>query len=333
MAGWPEQKFFKNVRRKTKKCGSCFDVKKQKTTKTMQNVKITMKRSYKGIDLVGGRRVGLWGTGRGGNLSLKNDVLPVVKKAFDARGAEVWNAPGSTPHGGTNFYKTLLGISWFEAKAFLESNGYHFVDGEDSEPADEDEDESEEQGAEEGAVVRGECVNLPAVSFDEVLKAGGNLGDLTSLFSQKNRFFRYKPGGNQAWPAGRGVYVVRQISTGDSILYIGMTGRFKRNGDESVTMRGGVLADREARWHPYSFTKEGPYQNYFEYGPNYSVNVLLTKAAEGRYRHHVPFVDIVVDCFVTDGVEREVSPAFLETLILQMYMREFGTLPPANNQF
>jgi hypothetical protein len=302
----------------------------KKQQKPMPNVKTTETRSFNGIDLWNGGRVALWGRGHGGNLSVKTNASNGLKAAFDARGAQVWKN-NSTPQGGTGYYKTLLQISWEDAKAFLEQNGYHFVDGENPEP--EEGDDSEQDGNLGSAVGCEECVNLPAVFLDEVLKAGGNLEGLTSVFSQKNRFFRYRPGVGQSWPAGRGVYVVRQISKGDSILYVGMTGRFKRNGDGSVTMRGGTLAGRETRWHPYSFTRAGFYKNQFEYGPNYSVNVLLTKAEESRYRYHVPFADIAVDCFVTDGIEGEVSPAFLETLILQMYMREFKTLPPANNQF
>jgi hypothetical protein len=295
----------------------------------MKNAKITVTKSFKGIDLRDGPRIGLWGRAHGGNLSLKNSVTEPVKQAFDALGAQSWKVPSSTPHGGSNYYKTVLGISWDRTKAFFEANDYQFVDGENP----EDEGDSDCVGGMAVGAEGATHFDRPTISLGEVLKTGVNIGSLSELFSQRNRFFRHKLGGTQAWPAGRGVYVIRQISTGDSIVYIGMAGRFKRNDDQSVTMQGGVLASRVFRWHPYSFTTTGPYEDHFEYGPNYSVNFLRANPESSRYRHQIPFSDIVVDCFVTDGIEEEVSPAFLESLILQMYIRVFRTLPPANNQF
>lgn len=289
-------------------------------------LKSTVKKSFNGIDLLEGPRIGLWGRLHGGNLSLKNSVADPVKQAFDALGAQVWRVSSSTPHGGSNYYKTVLGISWDRTKAFFEANKYQFVDG------DNLEDGSDCGGGLSVGAVERPHYDLQTVSLDEVLGTNVNMVSVTGLFSRKNRFFRYQPGGTQAWPAGRGVYVIRQISTGDSIVYIGMTGRFKRNNDNSVTMQGGVLAKRELRWHPYSFTTKGTYKEHFEFGPNYSVNILQSKPEESRYRCRIPFSDIIIECYLTDGIEEEVSPAFLETLLLQIYMRMFRTLPPANNQ-
>ena len=269
--------------------------------------------SFTGIQLATDqRRIGLWGRLHGGNLSLNNRVVgqdAALKAAFDNLGAAVWRTPGSTPHAGNNYYKTKTGINWEEAIQFLARCGY--------------------TRREEG----GGPTDLLPVSLSALCAVAGDLAQVQSLFSGANRFHRYRPGGTQRWPDGRGVYVIWKLDpTGDAIVYIGKTGGFKRDRDNTVRYGGGTFQQRFLRWHPYSFTTRGPFANHFEYGPNASVNVLRTLPEADRYKVHLPFEIIAVDCYVTDGIESEISPSFLEVLLLQMYMSQHGTLPPANNE-
>jgi hypothetical protein len=61
------------------------------------------------------------------------------------------------------------------------------------------------------------------------------------------------------------------------------------------------------------------------------VNELRNLPEAEQYKCHLHFDVIAVDCYVTDGIEREISPSFLEVTLLQMYMAQHGSLPPANN--
>jgi hypothetical protein len=277
--------------------------------------------SFTGIQLAADdSRIGLWGRSHGGNLSLNNRAVmrdAALKAAFDGLGAEVWTRPGSTPHGGNNYYKTKTGISWEETVHFLAGCGYTMGElGGDpliDPPAPVD-------------------ANLLPVSLSRLCAAAGDFDRVRGVFSDANRLHRYRPGGNQSWPAGRGVYVIWKLDpSGDTIVYIGKVGEFKRDANGVVRFGGGTLAQRFSRWHPYSFTTTGPFANHFEYGPNESVNELRNLPEAGRYKFHLHFDVIAVDCYVTDGIEREISPSFLEVMLLQMYMAQHGALPPANN--
>jgi hypothetical protein len=265
-----------------------------------------------------------------------------LKAAFDALGAAVWNTPESTPHGGTNYYKTKTGISWEEAVHFLAGCGYAMVQQGGNPPPQGGNPHPQAGNPPPVPVVRRKTkgkrgvppvpANLLPVRLSEVCAAAGDIEQVRGVFSQANRLHRYRPGGAEGWPAGSGVYVVWKLDpAGDTVLYIGKTGEFKRDKNGDLRFGGGTLAQRYLRWHPYSFTTAGPHANHFEYGPKASVNALKKLPEEGRYKCHIPYAVIAVDCYVTDGIERDVSPSFLEVLLMQMYVAQHGTLPPANN--
>jgi ribosomal protein S18 acetylase RimI-like enzyme len=137
------------------------------------------------------------------------------------------------------------------------------------------------------------------------------------------------------WPNVPGVYLVwhRVDPNPRQLLYIGKTGKFVREVDEPVHFNGGTLRSRLHRWTPYCFQRQGPYAQSFEYGPNFSVNVLPNQPYEDRYRHRVPAAEIEVECLLLEGWGNHLSPALLESMLLQDHMLNHGDLPPANNEF
>jgi|GEM_PF-1338738 len=137
-----------------------------------------------------------------------------------------------------------------------------------------------------------------------------------------------------SWPKGAGVYVVwqRMENGTDMMLYVGLAGRIVNDGEGGINVNAGCLAGRLARWHPYCFQMQDIYQNHFEYGPQFSVGAIRIQPFPQRYRHHVPLDRIKVDCFLLSEIEARVSPALIESLILQNHVALNGSLPPANNQ-
>ncbi len=139
----------------------------------------------------------------------------------------------------------------------------------------------------------------------------------------------------QQWPQGPGVYCIwRTPSNGPrQLLYIGKAGKFKRTGDATVQLNDGCLTSRLQRWTPYCFQTQGPYAEQFEYGPNGSVNEIPQMDHEARYREHIQSSEIQVECFVLSAWEQQLSPALLETLLIQDHLKTHGDLPVANNEF
>lgn len=285
-------------------------------------------------------KVAIWGALNGGNFSLKNKMVRSDKElaeAFSRLGAAPWPPPPSfkgklhtTPHAGSNFYGTVLNVSLGEAVAFLEQNGYSFV-GNAASPG---------QG-----VPKDEAGETRGVSLVEVLKAlaegavESGYENLVACLRQAGRFCRIESttalGVAAAWPTGFGVYVVRKAnveSVLESILYIGMTGKITRR--EGVTVPGGTgFAGRINRYTPYCYTSDGPFCDYFEFGPKASGDGILNMPPEDRYEHRFPLSETVTDCFLLTGIEKEVSPSFLEAILLQLYFRQTETLPIGNNAF
>jgi hypothetical protein len=299
----------------------------------MPPIPITLRvtRSFTGIQLAStDQRIGLWGPGHGGNLSLKEGAVggdAALLAAFDALGAVVWNTPQSTPHGGNGYYRTKTHISLQESINFLAACDYLLAGGGEEPPGPGN------VPLDRGPQALPPRERLP-LGLPEVAALAGDLNRIRDLFSKRNRFYRYTPGGNANWPEGRGVYVIWETQpTVETIIYIGKTGSFGRNAQGEVVYGGGTLKQRASRWHPYSFTTKGIYANHFEYGPNASVNEIKNLPEADRYQKHLPFPSVIVDCYVTDGMEHEVSPSFLEALLLQTYIRQYRSLPPANNEF
>jgi hypothetical protein len=136
------------------------------------------------------------------------------------------------------------------------------------------------------------------------------------------------------WPKGSGVYIVRRRNneTPTGIIYIGKAGKFKAPKSGEVELNNGSLEKRLQRFTPYCFQHTGPYENHFEYGPNFGVDKITKQPHEERYQSHLPLDDVEVVTFSTAGIETEVSPAFLESLLLTAYIANEGCLPPANQE-
>lgn len=140
------------------------------------------------------------------------------------------------------------------------------------------------------------------------------------------------------WPKeGSGVYVVweKSESQNKNILYVGMTGKFKRETNELV-FKNRTFKERTARWTPYRF-RDGqkdskPYA--FGYGPKLSnVNSQSKiKYDDDAYREYVTYNNLVIHCFTINADHQKYSPALLEAEMLTKYLKDKGNLPPANNE-
>lgn len=149
-----------------------------------------------------------------------------------------------------------------------------------------------------------------------------------TLFSTKGHF--HELSGNTCkslqWPTNPGVYVVWKRSSPEEVLYIGMTGKFSQAG---VLSSSTGLKHRVTRWTPYCFDKTA---NTFCFGPlPVQGNNSLKKQQAAGYRHNVSISQIRVDCFEYFDTHK-MAPAFLESLLLQGYLMEYGILPAANNE-
>jgi hypothetical protein len=293
----------------------------------------------------GNDKIALWGPLHGGNLSLKNELVaadPALRTAFDALGAQPWpttkGAPHTTPHGGPNFHGTLRNITLAEAMNFFRENGYEFMDGE-NEYADvqptrakrahlPSRDEPAPPSLDMGEVTLGQLLGSilkiapPAEWYDALLQ----------LFKDANRFQQIQATSRAQlagmWPDGVGVYVVRRLeaeSILESILYIGMTGTL----DKDLGAGGRGFKGRMTRYTPYCYSND----DHFKFGPNASGEKVRQLPANEQYKHHYPLETVVTDCFVLTGIESEIAPSLLESILLQMYVSKTRNLPPANNEF
>jgi hypothetical protein len=186
-------------------------------------------------------------------------------------------------------------------------------------------------------------VNQPPVAvfaWDNLLlniNQAGFYGCLQSHFEGLKRFQEIQGPytlNKKLWPKGTGVYVVWKSSESDpdSIVYVGSTGKFKQKETFEPKLNGGCLSKRPGRSHPYCFQSQGLNSGFFEYDPMFRVNVIKKKDHKERYRCKIPLARIKVGCFDLSGIERHISPALLEALILQNHVAIHNRLPPANNQ-
>ena len=136
------------------------------------------------------------------------------------------------------------------------------------------------------------------------------------------------------WPKGVGVYAIWKISQNieETLIYIGMTGKINQhNGEAKLFDSENGFSKRALRYHPYSFTQKGPFRDFFEYEPKYSLKTIQKAPREDRYAAHIPLKDLKVDCFQIPQ-RLQLAPSFLEALLLQSYFSSYNSLPIANNQ-
>lgn len=154
--------------------------------------------------------------------------------------------------------------------------------------------------------------------------------DLVKLFSSRLRFVRMKAGffTRKNWPKGSGVYVIwKVVGKSRELIYIGKTGTYRRVGKlVGINNEQNKFKERMARWTPYCFFAE-----CFYYGPQFKGSAKPKPNDDSNYGECIPISEIEIDFFVCGT--GSVAPAFLESLLLQIYMDEHLALPPANNEF
>ena len=142
------------------------------------------------------------------------------------------------------------------------------------------------------------------------------------------------------WPQKSGVYVIwkNDDSSLDNLIYVGMTGKYKRVNEDDVVFNSGSFEKRNSRWTPYRFcesVKDGERRFSFRFGPLES-NVdkqSKIKYEENAYMKTIPYSELKIHCFhVSDNHREYYTPELLEKEILTKYLKSSGNLPPANNE-
>ena len=142
------------------------------------------------------------------------------------------------------------------------------------------------------------------------------------------------------WPHKSGVYVIwkNDDSSLDNLIYVGMTGKYKRVNKDEVVFNSGSFEKRNSRWTPYRFcesVKDGDNRFEFRYGPEESTVKKQSKRKYEvkAYKVSVSYSELKIHCFhVSDNHREYYTPELLEKVILTKYLKSSGNLPPANNQ-
>ena len=137
-----------------------------------------------------------------------------------------------------------------------------------------------------------------------------------------------------------GVYViwVNDDFLLDNLIYVGMTGKYKRVNEDEVVFNSGSFEKRNSRWTPYRFcesVKDGDNRFEFRYGPEESTVKKQSKRKYEvkAYKVSVSYSELKIHCFhVSDNHREYYTPELLEKEILTKYLKSSGNLPPANNE-
>ena len=138
------------------------------------------------------------------------------------------------------------------------------------------------------------------------------------------------------WSDGFGVYTIwhNEINL-DALIYVGLTGKRKRDKNGALGDHSRSFKDRTARWTPYRFCESKKdhedFRFSFRYGTEYGSEQRQHKYQVDAYRNTIPYNQLVIITLdLTNNTKY--SPALLESLILTRYLSETGDLPPANNE-
>ena len=141
------------------------------------------------------------------------------------------------------------------------------------------------------------------------------------------------------WSQKSGVYVIwkNDDSSLDNLIYVGMTGKYKRVNEDEVSFNSGSFEKRNSRWTPYRFcesVKDGENQFSFRFGPLESyIKQSKIKYQDNAYSKTIPYSELKIHCFhVSDNHREYYTPELLEKEILTKYLKSSGNLPPANNE-
>ena len=142
------------------------------------------------------------------------------------------------------------------------------------------------------------------------------------------------------WPKKSGVYVIwkNDYSSLDNLIYVGMTGKYKRVNEDEVVFNSGSFEKRKGRWTPYKFcesVKDGNNRFNFRYSPKESTAKKQSKIKyqDNAYNKSISYSMLKIHCFHVKNNHREYyTPELLEKEILTKFLKTSGNLPPANNE-
>jgi hypothetical protein len=164
------------------------------------------------------------------------------------------------------------------------------------------------------SLISGAVKNPFDVYYDSAKTLFSNVGNFKELL--KSDIFK-----KENWSDKPGVYVVWDTTTAkEKVVYIGMTGKYGQEG----FMNGANLQSRLTRYTPYSFN---PKSNNFSYGIQCTPSKKISS-----YSVSIPAKNLKVSCF-TYTEDMRMAPAFLEALLLQGFLMQYGKLPAANQEF
>lgn len=159
-------------------------------------------------------------------------------------------------------------------------------------------------------------------------------------FEDDKKFTLIRPTKSKiVWPDSSGVYVIWKLEENrmESLIYVGMTGKFSRNKESgAIRFNEKSFKSRTERWTPYRFSESIEDENFtfhFRFGPknkNTSEQSKIKNQADA-YRYSIPYENLVIHCFHINSKHPEFSPSLLEADILTKFLKITGDLPPANN--
>ena len=137
------------------------------------------------------------------------------------------------------------------------------------------------------------------------------------------------------WPKKSGVYVIWK---NDDLIYVGMTGKFKRVSKDKVIFNSRTFDERDYRYTPYRFcesVKDGDKRFQFSYDPKFknSKEQSKIKYQQDAYEESICYSKLKIHCFhVSENHREDYTPELLEKEILTKFLKSSGDLPPANNE-
>jgi len=163
-----------------------------------------------------------------------------------------------------------------------------------------------------------------------------NYNSIAALFGEKFVSHKCEKNISIQWPKGFGVYVVWEINqSNEKMLYVGMTGKFKKSLQGGYTINGGKFSNRKNRWTPYYFQESLENGFSFKYGPKFSNNKLQfdNRFEADAYLAEICYSNLRVDFFAFSAEVEDnfgYTPSLLEAKLLTEYLIKNKSLPPAN---
>lgn len=159
---------------------------------------------------------------------------------------------------------------------------------------------------------------------------------IAAVFGKKFTSHKCKKNTKIDWPNGFGVYVVWKISSSNNeLIYVGMTGKIKKDIGGGYAINEGNFSKRKDRYTPYFFQEIQNDTFSFRFGPKHSKGSIQSKIRLeiDAYSETIPYENLRVDFFTfSSNVEENYgyTPSLLEAELLSKYLIENKSLPPAN---